>query len=315
MTSERRLAASQEPQHGEPDDGDEADASERLGSELTNAPPHGAERRHELALVHRVRHVEAARDEPRPDRRLAVDEEPQNADQRNQRKPGCRDDGRDRPRVTPPLGQRHRDNRRSRDRPGLVARQAGERQRDERGAHAFLVPRREALVQEHEAKRAEAEQQRLGHRRRLQVEQVGIADHEHAGDRSGEPGPGGRHHQPRGRVREQCERGDGDRHARGAGAIEHVHLHGQHVQQVGQRQPDGADLHPARREAVDHATRDHEVPARIVVAQRQAGAKIHDGRQNPPHRRQCADPQGQGAARRLGYNFYRRFGHVRRVNR
>ena len=52
-------------------------------------------------------------------------------------------------------------------------------------------------------------------------------------------------------------------------------------EQVGQRQPHGANLQPARREAVDHAARDNQVPARIVVAQRQAGAKIHDRGQNP----------------------------------
>ena len=41
--------------------------------------------------------------------------------------------------------------------------------------------------------------------------------------------------------------------------------------QVGQRQPDRADLLPAGREVVDDAPRDDEVRLRVVVAQRQPG--------------------------------------------
>ena len=37
-----------------------------------------------------------------------------------------------------------------------------------------------------------------------------------------------------------------------------------------QRQPDGADLLPARRDAVEDAARDDEVAARVVVAEREA---------------------------------------------
>ena len=72
------------------------------------------------------------------------------------------------------------------------------------------------------------------------------------------------------------ERGDGatasdsdrDRDAGRAGAIPGIDLHRERVQQVRQRQPDGADLLPAGREAVEDAARDDQMAARVVVAQR-----------------------------------------------
>jgi hypothetical protein len=38
-----------------------------------------------------------------------------------------------------------------------------------------------------------------------------------------------------------------------------------------QRQPDGADLLPPRRQAVDDASRDDQVGARVVVRERKIG--------------------------------------------
>ena len=54
-----------------------------------------------------------------------------------------------------------------------------------------------------------------------------------------------------------------------AGAVAPVPLHGHKVHEVRQRQPDGTELAPARRETVDHAARHDEMRARIVVAERQ----------------------------------------------
>ena len=53
-------------------------------------------------------------------------------------------------------------------------------------------------------------------------------------------------------------------------AVEEIDLHRERVQQMGQRQPDGADLLPSRRDAVEDSARDDEVAARVVVAEREA---------------------------------------------
>ena len=170
----------------------------------------------------------------------------------------------------PPAGERRERQRRRRERPRLVARQA-------RAASASAAARRagrcgrpaQASSAEHR-QHQQREQQRLGHRRRLQVEQVRI-EREQGGGRSprhASPWRAARcGARPSTRAREARDR---DRHARRARAVEQVHLHGQQVQQVGQRQPHGADLLPARREAVEDAPRDDQVRLGIVVAQRQA---------------------------------------------
>jgi len=56
-----------------------------------------------------------------------------------------------------------------------------------------------------------------------------------------------------------------------------------------QRQPDGADLLPAGQEAVDDATRDDEMRARVVVAQRQAGGRVEECRRAPDQERRDGD--------------------------
>ena len=59
--------------------------------------------------------------------------------------------------------------------------------------------------------------------------------------------------------------------------VPRVDLHRQRVQQMGQRQPDRADLLPSWREAVDDAARDDEVAARVVMAEREAELVIVEG--------------------------------------
>ena len=65
-----------------------------------------------------------------------------------------------------------------------------------------------------------------------------------------------------------------------------------------QRQPHGANLLPAGRDAVDDATSDDEMPARIVVAQRESESMIVKGGQRADDRRDARDAQHQAAARR-----------------
>ena len=70
-----------------------------------------------------------------------------------------------------------------------------------------------------------------------------------------------------------------------AGAVEQIDLHRQRVQEVGQRQPDRADLLPSRRDAVEDSTRDDEVSARVVVAEREAQLVIVQSRGRADDRR------------------------------
>ena len=108
-------------------------------------------------------------------------------------------------------------------------------------------------------------------------------------------------------ARPQRQGADRDRDRRAAGAIRPVALHGQQVEEVRQRQPDGADLPPARREAVDDAARDDQMRARVVVTERQilrarrraaAAARERGPRQKTSARR----PRARQPSRTLGYN-------------
>jgi len=62
-------------------------------------------------------------------------------------------------------------------------------------------------------------------------------------------------------------------------------LHRNRVEQVGQRQPDGADLLPAGRDAVGDPARDDEVTARVVVAERETEALVEQRGQRTPRER------------------------------
>jgi hypothetical protein len=120
--------------------------------------------------------------------------------------------------------------------------------------------------------------ERLGHRRALQVEDVGICEQQRCAreaglDRSGraldQPGEGPRgdgHAQDRNRDRERAR------------LVEDVDLRRHHAEQVGQWQPHGADLLPSRKQAVEHTPRHDEVRARVVVAERETEVRIVESR-------------------------------------
>ena len=130
------------------------------------------------------------------------------------------------------------------------------------------------LFDQRDRQHGRAEQHRLGHRRALQVEQVGIDEHQcRAGDAancraSGSPQDLGqrprrdRHAQHRQRDRER------------AGPVEDVDLRRQHAEQMGQRQPDRADLLPAGQEAVEDPPRHDEVSPRVVVTERETEVRV-----------------------------------------
>ena len=60
---------------------------------------------------------------------------------------------------------------------------------------------------------------------------------------------------------------------------------------MGQWQPDRADLLPARRQAVENATRDHEMRARVPVREREPGAMKVNRRPEPDEHRGGGDQQ------------------------
>src|SRR5262249_16612642 len=103
------------------------------------------------------------------------------------------------------------------------------------------------------------------------------------------PGDGSR----RDRVRRDRDR-DGGR----AGAIEEIDLHGKRVQQVRERQPHGADLLPAGRDAVGDPPRDDEVAARVVVAEREPERVVVPRGASGGGGGGAGRGRGQGASRR-----------------
>ena len=122
----------------------------------------------------------------------------------------------------------------------------------------------------------------------MQIEHVRVErEHRGRGD-ARRPRPGQREHDPRDGAGRDGERRDRNRDRRRAGAVEEIDLHRQRIQQVRQRQPDGADLLPAGRDAVDDAPRDDEMAARVVVAERQAERDGSATRRRAASRRRSA---------------------------
>ena len=152
----------------------------------------------------------------------------------------------------------------------VVRRAAGSpKPADVRARRRKLAPLRD----QRDRQKRGAEQERLGHRRALEVEHVRIEHQQRRGDdrrrRSIRSRGGSAARSP---TRPPPSTRSRSRSPEHAGAIEPVDLDGERVQQVRQRQPDGADLLPSRRQAVEDAPRDDEVRARVVVREREARA-------------------------------------------
>ena len=73
-----------------------------------------------------------------------------------------------------------------------------------------------------------------------------------------------------------------DRNRGSAGAVQPVDLHRERVQEVRQRQPDGADLLPPGHETVEDAPRDDEMRARVVVRERESQAVVMNSGDGAP---------------------------------
>ncbi len=148
--------------------------------------------------------------------------------------------------------------------------------------------------------RRQREQQRLGHGRALQIEHVGVERVEQGGQRR--TGSRGRERLDRRRQGGGCDPvlDDRERDGEAPGPIEVVDLDRQHVDQMGQGQPDGADLLPAGRQAVEDAPRDDEVRLGVVMGEGEAGACVPDRGAEPRRDRARAEPQGNEAERPQG---------------
>ena len=126
------------------------------------------------------------------------------------------------------------------------------------------------------------QQQRLGHRCRVEIEQVRVEDQQRGARRTRRYAIPSREESaapPRSVVmaRQAIDTSD----AKSAGAIEQIDLHRQQLDQVRQRQPDRADLLPSRRQVVEDAARDDQVRLRVVMAENEAGC----GRRRSTRRR------------------------------
>ena len=177
--------------------------------------------------------------------------------------------------------QQHRQcqrNQAAADRPGFVAGHARGHEREPRRRRPARRAAIEPLRGQRDRQQGRAEEQRFGHRRALEIEHVRVGEEqrgagESAGDRSGASDD----------ERRECpgadgHRRDGDRDRRRARPVPRVHLDGNHVQDVGEGKPDGADLLPARHEAVEDAAGDHEVGPRVVVRERETRGRVVDRR-------------------------------------
>ena len=75
------------------------------------------------------------------------------------------------------------------------------------------------------------------------------------------------------------------------------------VHQVRQRQPHGANLLPSRSDAVEDSPRDDQMPARVIVAEREAEPMIVD-------RDESAADRGHGGNRETQPARPRRYNHM-----
>ena len=188
------------------------------------------------------------------------------------------------------------DEQRSANRPGLVPRHACGDDCETGGARPARRAAIEPVRGQRHRKQRRSEQQRLGHRRALQIEDVRIREQQRRTRRAGDDrsGPADDHRRERPRADRHREHRDGDR--RRPGAIPRVHLNRDHVEDVREWKPHGTDLLPPGHQAVEDAARDDEVGARVVVGQREVRARVVDGCRGAGNQRCDGNRHGRPAA-------------------
>ena len=159
------------------------------------------------------------------------------------------------------------------DEPRFVSRHARGRQRQAGSPRPSLGATLDPGGDERERDEARCQEQGLGHRRALDIEQIRIGEQERrAGGTAGHGTSRGQDESRQGPGRNAGAR-DGNGNRGRARSIPCVDLHRHHVQEVRQGKPDGADLLPPRRQAVEDAARHDEVRPRIEMADREIAGR------------------------------------------
>jgi hypothetical protein len=178
--------------------------------------------------------------------------------------------------APPERDRRERDKGR-RYQPGLVTRQARRDQHPSRRGRFTFAALLDPVMNQTDCHERESEQHRLGHWRRLEVENVGIESEQRDRKKRSQPRIGDLKDEPRDGVAGEAKGQDRQRDSRCAGAVHGIDLNRQHVQQVRQWKPHRADLRVLRGEAVENAPRDDQMRFRIVMAERQPLAMVKPG--------------------------------------
>jgi hypothetical protein len=97
-------------------------------------------------------------------------------------------------------------------------------------------------MHEHDTEQDQPEEQRLGHRRGLQIQNVRIECEHRDGNGRRDARARDSEHQIRDRIAGEREGENRDRDGRGTCPIERIDLHGKQVEEMRQRQPDSPDL-------------------------------------------------------------------------
>ncbi len=270
--------------------------------QVVAGPPDRPDRLERPPGVRVVRHVESVGHEPLPDRQPALEKKRHARSGGKRRECGNPTGGRRKRQSPAPEGEPGDDQRSDGDRPGLVAGEARGCHRQAGGRPGAGGVGADPSAQQRDRQRGQAEQERLGHGRGLEVENVGIQCHHREARECGCPRARRVQDQSCAGVRHHAERQHGQRDGRRPSPVARVDLNGEQVQDVGQRQPDGADLRPAWRQAVNDPASHHQMGLGVVVAERQAGPGIEPGRRSPKeHGEKPGDPGRAFDAAAMGW--------------
>ena len=180
-------------------------------------------------------------------------------------------------RSTPQEHECGQDDGRRCDEPRFVSRHARGRQRQAGSPRPSLGATLDPGGDERERDETRCQEQGLGHRRALDIEQIRIGEQERrAGGTAGHGTSRGQDESRQGPGRNAGARDRNGNRGR-ARSIPCVDLHRHHVQEVRQGKPDGADLLPPRRQAVEDAACHDEVRPRIEMADREIAGRVEPG--------------------------------------
>ena len=283
---------------GDQDGAADQRSDEQPGSaQFAHAPDDQSDGLDRMTLGGVFRDEEVAR-EPRADNDPAEDTEADDGDHREDRDAPDRAQGTFGSDAAPPQDPGRRDERADRDRPGFIAGHAGEDERpaDEgrRQDAARIRPFEPISCSQCASSRAiDATLSAMRSGSVIGVDcryrTLGFNAKTSVPDCSGDQEPVSAAMIQATALTATANDDDRDNDRRCTGPVERVDLHGQGVEQMRQRQPDRADLLPARGDAVEYAPRHHQMAAGIVVAQRQIECGEPEGSECSEQRRSDGD--------------------------